>query len=141
MATVCGYRLWLVAPMWPPMWLQVPSQSASQAPSQSLQPSRPSQCRCSSEALTIAAGPQLSLIVAASPPGPRSRCSPQTTTRRVRSRCGGFTDRATWRRRQTGEPAGSGSPGQGATNTRARRRRDVFAAGGGFTTEGERTPR
>ena len=63
-----------------------------------------------------------------------------TTTQRVRSRCGGFTDRATWRRRQTGEPAGSpGSPGQGATNTRARRRRDVFAAGGGFTDGGTTT--
>ena len=52
-ATVCGYRCGCSP--------QVPSQSASQAPSQSLQPSRPSQPR------GVAAGPQLSLIVAAAP--------------------------------------------------------------------------
>ena len=55
----------------------MPSQSASQAPSQSLQPSRPSQCRCSPEALTIAAGPQLSLIVAAAPQALTVAAAPQ----------------------------------------------------------------
>ena len=76
-ATVCGYRCGYRCGCSP----QVPSQSASQAPSQSLQPSRPG--RCSPEALTIAAVPQLSLIVAAAPQALTVAAAPQAPSQLV----------------------------------------------------------
>ena len=72
--------------------------AAPQALTVAAAPQAPSQL-AGAAAQAVAAASWASLLLFTPDPSGEDR---GTTPRRVRSRCGGFTDRATWRRRQTG---------------------------------------